>query len=231
MYRIRSSFILDLIYCVCFLARSPKLSRLFLPQLPVRVCVPVSSCCRSFWYIYHSFLQSHPISTTQPLQPTTGRQHYRLYTIKNIPSLKVLDYVKISKSERDRAERLANSAAGAALEADVQGEQQHQSSSTAKTFVPGEGLDTQKAFTAIFTAQEKEQIRELVANASSPAEIEEIEQSVKRGVLPLQLQHQQNRKRSLENDHAGATSEENNYAENRDADDQHVGKKIRNGDT
>jgi hypothetical protein len=125
-----------------------------------------------------------------------GRQHYRLYTIKSIPSLKVLDYVKISKTERDRAERLANSAAGAALEADVQGEQQSSSSSSAKTFVPGEGLDAQKTFTAIFTTEEKEQIRELVANASSPAEIEEIELSVKRGVLPPQLL---NRKRSPEN--------------------------------
>ena len=116
-----------------------------------------------------------------------GRQHYRLYTIRNIPSLKVLDYVKISKSERERAERLANSAAGAALEADVQGEQSSSSTLSAKTFVPGEGLDAQKTFTAIFTREEKEWIRDLVANAASAAEIEEIEQSVQRGVLPPQL--------------------------------------------
>ena len=112
-----------------------------------------------------------------------------------------MDYVKISKSEREKAERLANSAAGAALEADVQGE--HSSSSTttaAKTFVPGEGLDAQKAFTAIFTREEKEWIRELVANAASPAEIEEIELSVQRGVLPPQLL---NRKRSPDEESGG----------------------------
>lgn len=148
----------------------------------------------------------------------TGRQHYRLYTIKNIPSLKVLDYVKISKTERERAERLAQSAAGAALEADVQGEQSSSSTSTtnAKTFIPGEGLDTQKTFTAIFTAEEKEWIRDLVANASSPAEIEEIELSVQRGILPPQLA---NRKRSADRDSGGGGET---------ADDPPT-KKIRNG--
>lgn len=128
----------------------------------------------------------------------TGRQHYRLYTIKSMPSLKVLDYVKISKKERDRADRLAKSAAGAALEEDVRGEQQQQQSANggAKTFVPGEGRSAQESFTISFTPEEKAQIRELVANASSPAEIEEIERSVQRGVLPPQLL--QNRKRAAE---------------------------------
>lgn len=119
--------------------------------------------------------------------PVTRRQHYRLYTIKNIPSLKVLDYMKITKTERDRADRLAKSAAGAALEADVQGE-------TSKTFVPGEGLSTEAVITTSFTPEEKEQIRQLVANASSPAEIEEIEQAVQRGVLPPQLQSLQRKR-------------------------------------
>ena len=99
-----------------------------------------------------------------------------------------MDYVKISKNERDRADRLAKSAAGAALEADVQGEQSSSSSSFShKTFVPGEGLSAEASFVTSFTAEEKAQIRELVANASSPAEIEEIEQSVQRGILPPQL--------------------------------------------
>lgn len=138
-------------------------------------------------------LPSYPICPPcLPRLIASGRQHYRLYTIKNIPSLKVLDYVRITKSERDRAERLANSAAGAALEADVQGEQQ---SSSTKTFVPGEGLSAEASFTTSFTAEEKAQIRELVANASSPAEIEAIELSVQRGILPPQLQ----RKRAAEN--------------------------------
>lgn len=130
--------------------------------------------------------------------PRAGRQHYRLYTINSIPSLKVLDYVKISKSEREKAERLAKSAAGAALEADVQGEQSTNGLSS-KTFVPGEGLSAQTSFKTSFTAEEKAQIRELVANASSAAEIEEIELSVQRGILPPQIQQQQEAKRKRSN--------------------------------
>jgi hypothetical protein len=110
-----------------------------------------------------------------------GRQHYRLYTIKQIPSLKTLDYTKITKSEREKAERLANSAAGAALESDVQGEGKN---AKTKTFVPGEGESAQESFVISFTPEQKEQIRQMVANASSPADIEAIEASVSRGIFP-----------------------------------------------
>eukprot|EP00536_Pseudo-nitzschia_multiseries_P007422 jgi/Psemu1/195603/e_gw1.175.116.1 len=107
------------------------------------------------------------------------RQHYRLYTIHSIPSLKVLDHQRITQTERDRARRLAGSAAGAALESDVQDEAGQQ-----KTFTPGEGASAEESFVVNFTAEEKEQIRLMVANAESPAEIEEIERSVQRGILP-----------------------------------------------
>lgn len=94
-----------------------------------------------------------------------------------------MDYTKISKTERERAERLAKSAAGAALEADVQGEGRN-SSSNAKTFIPGEGRSAEESFVTNFSPEEKARIREMVANAASPAEIEEIERSVRRGILP-----------------------------------------------
>eukprot|EP00539_Tryblionella_compressa_P013452 CAMPEP_0178830620 /NCGR_PEP_ID=MMETSP0746-20121128/9017_1 /TAXON_ID=913974 /ORGANISM="Nitzschia punctata, Strain CCMP561" /LENGTH=277 /DNA_ID=CAMNT_0020492793 /DNA_START=23 /DNA_END=856 /DNA_ORIENTATION=- len=111
--------------------------------------------------------------------PVQRRQHYRLYTIKHIPSLKVLDYQRITKTERERADRLASSAAGAALESDVQDEGRQ-----AKTFTPGEGKSAEESFVVNFTPEEKERIRQMVANAKSPLEIEEIERSVKRGILP-----------------------------------------------
>lgn len=117
----------------------------------------------------------------------TGRQHYRLYAIRHLPSLKVLDNERITRSERDRADRLANSAAGAALESDVQDEGRNNNDvngSATKTFTPGEGKSAEESFVVNFTLEEKERIRLLVANAKSPQEIEEIERSVKRGVLP-----------------------------------------------
>lgn len=86
-----------------------------------------------------------------------------------------MDFTKVSKSERERAQRLARSAAGAALEQDVAKE---------KTFVPGEGRSAQESFATSFTAAQKEAIRQMVANAKSPQEIEEIELSVQRGIFP-----------------------------------------------
>lgn len=53
-----------------------------------------------------------------------------------------------------------------------------------KTFVPGEGKSAQESFATSFTLEQKEAIRQLVANAKSPAEIEEIELSVQRGIFP-----------------------------------------------
>jgi U2 small nuclear ribonucleoprotein A' len=101
-----------------------------------------------------------------------------LYAINHIPSLKVLDFQRIKPAERDRADRLARSAAGAALESDVQQE-------SIKTFVPGEALEEKPA--AKFSAEEKEQIRNLLANAANLQEVQEIENAVQRGVLPPQL--------------------------------------------
>mmetsp|Transcript_5218 Transcript_5218/g.14058 ORF Transcript_5218/g.14058 Transcript_5218/m.14058 type:complete len:274 (+) Transcript_5218:331-1152(+) len=136
--------------------------------------------------------------------PVTRRQHYRLYTINQIPSLKTLDYIKISKSERQRAERLAKSAAGAALESDVQGEAREAAKNGVKTFVPGEGGSAEESFVTNFTQEQKDQIRQMVANADSATQIEEIEQSVKRGVFPESflnlIPEEESKKRSSEDD-------------------------------
>lgn len=115
--------------------------------------------------------------------PVTKRQHYRLYTIHKIPTLKVLDFVKIKQSEREKANRLATSAAGAALESDVQIEARD-AKSKSKTFIPGEGSSAKESFIANFTPEQKAAIKEMITNASSPAEIERIEECVKRGEFP-----------------------------------------------
>jgi U2 small nuclear ribonucleoprotein A' len=115
-----------------------------------------------------------------------GRQYYRLYAIHHIPSLKTLDFVRIKPAERDRASRLASSAAGAALESDV-----HSERLAAKSFVPGEGVETNggRSFVAAsFTTEQKDMIRDLLGKASSVQEVEEIENAVRRGVLPNAIQ-------------------------------------------
>jgi U2 small nuclear ribonucleoprotein A' len=100
-----------------------------------------------------------------------GQQHYRLYTISRMPKLRVLDFVKITRAERSSAERLVQSAAGATLE---------------MTFTPGEGqMEEDRSFaTTSFTAEQKEMIRNLLSEATSVKEVEDIENSVRRGILP-----------------------------------------------
>lgn len=136
-----------------------------------------------------------------------GRQNYRLYTIQKIPTLKLLDYQKVKQAERDRAQRLASSAAGAAMEADARLEARAATASSASimngddtlvtasggnyvnggtnnTFEPGEGRSAEESFVTQFTMEEKAKIRNMVANAASAEEIDRIENLVKRGIFP-----------------------------------------------
>ena len=115
---------------------------------------------------------------------TTGRPHYRLYTINNIPSLRCLDCITIKREERVRATKFAKSATGAALESDVH--QQSTATTSVKTFTPGESADGTTVVT-LFSSEEKEAIRNLLANAGSIQEVEEIENAVRKGMLPDQL--------------------------------------------
>ena len=101
-----------------------------------------------------------------------------------MPALKVLDFTKVKQAEREKAQRLAMSAAGAALESDVRMDARNAAAASSKTFVPGEGSTAEESFTTNFTNEQKEQIRKLVSTASSPEEIERIEESVKRGLFP-----------------------------------------------
>ena len=110
----------------------------------------------------------------------------------------MLDYTKIKQSERDRAKRLAASAAGAAMEADAKLEAREAAAAIAasnnndnydfnehtNTFEPGEGKSAEESFATQFSVEEKAKIREMVANAASAEEIDRIESLVKRGIFP-----------------------------------------------
>ncbi len=137
---------------------------------------------------------------------STGRQNYRLYAIHKIPTLKVLDFQKVKQTERERAQRLASSAAGAAMEADARMEaraaaatnggtapggahadNEYHGENGTNTFEPGEGKSAEESFATQFTVKEKARIRDMVANAASADEIDRIENLVKRGIFPGSL--------------------------------------------
>lgn len=84
-----------------------------------------------------------------------------------------MDYHKVKPKERENATQWAQSSTGTALEKDV-----------VKTFVPGAGVH-------LFSEKEKVAIRQLLEQGVSVQELEEIENSVQRGILPAQLQQQQ----------------------------------------
>jgi len=123
--------------------------------------------------------------------------------LNKIPTLKVLDFQKVKQSEREKARRLAQSLAGAALEGDIRVEarlaaKQASAAATAntlslvgdelpKTFEPGQGRTTQDAFVISFTPEQKAKIRELIEAANNPEEIERIERMVQRGIFPAPL--------------------------------------------
>lgn len=131
--------------------------------------------------------------------PVTRRQYYRLYTIHKISTLKVLDFQKVKQSERERARRLASSAAGAAMEADARLEGRAVSAASSSestndtaffssTYANGEnetkGKSAEELFATQFTMQEKSKIREMIANAVRAEEIDRIESLMKRGIFP-----------------------------------------------
>lgn len=111
--------------------------------------------------------------------PITRRPHYRLAVVHLLPSVKCLDFVKVKQSERKQAAAWAKSAAGKAVLL-------KEEETTAPTFTPGEAVgEGQSSFvTAHFTAEQKAHIRELLASAESVQEMEEIENAVRKGILP-----------------------------------------------
>lgn len=142
---------------------------------------------------YPLFLSFSSIILLQ-FSPFSERQHYRLYVISKIPTLKMLDFIKIKQSERDRAKRLASSAAGAAMEADAKieareaavaiSETNYDYNENNNTFEPGEGKSAEESFATQFSVEQKAKIREMVSNAASAEEIDRIESLVKRGIFP-----------------------------------------------
>lgn len=105
----------------------------------------------------------------------------------------------MKQSERERAQRLASSAAGAAMEADARLEarvaaaspedgavvsKSYTDGNETNTFEPGEGRNAEESFATQFTMEEKTKIRAMVANAASAEEIDRIESLVKKGIFP-----------------------------------------------
>jgi len=126
--------------------------------------------------------------------PVVTRPYYRLLCLVHIPSLKVLDFVKVTQKEKDTADRFVKSKAYKDLVADVfkgqesaakqgDGAGEFDSEFVAGSLAASAGATT-AAIRTQFTAAEKESIKEMIKNASTPAAIDRIQEFVARGVMP-----------------------------------------------
>lgn len=90
-----------------------------------------------------------------------GIPNYRVTVVHHLQHLQCLDYQRVRRTEREEASQMT--------------------STSAKEFEPGEPLTGKNN---VFTAEQRKQIQEILAKASSMQEIQEIEESVRRGIFP-----------------------------------------------
>jgi len=115
--------------------------------------------------------------------PVTKKEHYRLYMIWLIPSMRFLDFQKIKDAERKEARELFGTAeAPTELGAKIRG-------SKSKTIdVTGAGANGKaaggKVMRTQLTESEKKRVQELIKNARSLAEITKIEKDLAEGRIP-----------------------------------------------
>ncbi|XP_049849206.1 uncharacterized protein LOC126318232 [Schistocerca gregaria] len=108
--------------------------------------------------------------------PVQKKAHYRQFLISKLPSLRVLDFKKVKKYEKEEAIKLFQSSQGRALdEVIVQ-------KSKSNTFVPGEEVQEEKDQT--FTAEEKEKISKAILNAKSSEELNRLEELLQKKKVP-----------------------------------------------
>jgi len=115
-----------------------------------------------------------------------GLQHYRLYLIWSIPSLRHLDYQRVRDRERKEAEELFGTLGEPSeLALKIRGVK----SKTVDAGVPTNGRVPNsggggKAFRAVLTDMEKKRVQEMLQNAKSMAEIDRIEKDLAEGRVP-----------------------------------------------
>jgi U2 small nuclear ribonucleoprotein A' len=106
--------------------------------------------------------------------PVIHKPNYRYFLIYKIPNLRILDFCRIRKKERDKAQSLFGGTEGE--------EKLKEIKAKTKTFVPGEPVPVATA-TKGPSFDEMTRIREAIANAKSLDEVKELEALLKAGEI------------------------------------------------
>ncbi|ELU18761.1 hypothetical protein CAPTEDRAFT_229322 [Capitella teleta] len=117
--------------------------------------------------------------------PIATKKHYRLYVIHKLPNLRLLDFQKIKKKERDAANVMFKGKKGQKLVKDI----------SKKSFVPGAPVNLpggSKSASAgdapkpTMPRQDIDAIKRAIANATTLEEVERLNQILQSGHIPGQ---------------------------------------------
>ena len=109
--------------------------------------------------------------------PVTTKQHYRLYAIHKLPKLRLLDFRRIKLREREEAKTLFKGKKGRQLEKEI---------GVKSKFSKDSNKSKQPAIKQL-TVQEIETIKLAIAKASTLEEVERLNQILKSGQIPDNL--------------------------------------------
>ena len=112
-------------------------------------------------------------------------QHYRLYMIWSIPSLRFLDYQRVRDIDRREAKELLGTLTEPTeVASKIRGVKSKTFDSGPTTNGKTPAASGGKAFRAVLTDSEKKRVQEMLQNAKSMAEIDRIERDLAEGRVP-----------------------------------------------
>lgn len=103
--------------------------------------------------------------------PVSLKSNYRQYVIYKIPSVKWLDFKKVTQSEREESAKFFKSAGGKAFLAAVAQEE--------KLIAEGGGAQAGKSVSVVLSEEQKVLVKRAIENASTKEEIDLIERQLK----------------------------------------------------
>jgi U2 small nuclear ribonucleoprotein A' len=110
-------------------------------------------------------------------------QHYRLYLVWSIPSLRFIDFQKVRDVERKQAQELFGTPeAPTELAAKIKGVKSRTFDASAG--VNGRAAGSQKGVRTRLTESEKKRVEQMIQNAKSFQEIERIQKDLEEGRIP-----------------------------------------------
>lgn len=115
--------------------------------------------------------------------PVSTKPNFRLYTIYKIPSLKWLDYRKVTKTERDESSEYFQSAAGKVFIATIEREKEllQQTANSAANLVGVNGTTYRPIAPVILTDEQKLLVKKAIKSATTKEQIDFIETQLKSG--------------------------------------------------